>query len=77
MPFYYFSVKKYNHQLARCSSSDITLGPLAVYNALCESGELKVDDHQLNIVASLEKLHHRLHNYKPDTSGWFEKVRFE
>ncbi|CAE1275747.1 AFG1 [Acanthosepion pharaonis] len=67
-------VKKYNHQLARCSSSDITLGPLAVYNALCESGELKVDNHQLNIVAALEKLHHRLHNYKPDTSGWFEKT---
>lgn len=44
-------------------------GPEAEYHALIEAGELQPDAHQANAIASLERLHHELIEYRPGGNG--------
>ncbi|MBV6447527.1 cell division protein ZapE [Nitrosomonas sp.] len=49
-------------------------GPEAEYHALIEAGELQPDAHQASAIASLERLHHELIEYRPRGNGllrWF------
>lgn len=49
-------------------------GPEAEYHALIEAGELQPDAHQVSAIASLERLHHELIEYRPRGNGllrWF------
>ncbi|XP_046365388.1 AFG1-like ATPase [Haliotis rufescens] len=53
-------------------------GPLAAYLSKIETGELRRDEYQREVVSSLEDLHLQLKNYKPQAqnASWLQSLGF-